>query len=152
MQYTAPDRFLEYLLTKWHFFNFPFTGFVTPRFIKKSYCSGPALRCCSTVWPCRESLTLLNHTYHHSASFDGFGATMGYCSLTSVWNPDTRTSEPGAWGWMPSPLFYLSMLQNIIYMELVSACISLLVWASKFVECIVLVKSDIASTISFQTE
>lgn len=84
------------------------------------------------------------------ASFAGFGAAMGDSWLAGSWFAH-RTPEnvPYRDYWVLSPLIHESFRTNINFLELVAACVAVLVWRQLFRDTEVVIFSDDTATVSF---
>ena len=102
--------------------------------------------------PCLLGVKRREITIFTDASLAGFGA---YC--TGNWLAGTWTAEYRSQAirlnqrahFLPVPLLHSCLLQNINFLELISACIAVLVWQSNFGGCSVVIMSDNQPTVSF---
>ena len=83
------------------------------------------------------------------ASFSGFGAVMNGQWLAGAWKSSALPPVGFASNWVNSPLLPLSFANNINFLELVAACLPLLVWSSLFSGCRVTILSDNTQTVAF---
>lgn len=77
-------------------------------------------------------------------------ASLGSSWLAGSWHKVQIPPELAAVvNWIAQPLVDLELLNNINYLEMLAACLPLLVWDPAFHGCLVLVESDNISTVSF---
>ena len=99
--------------------------------------------------PCSMGKQRKNITIATDASFSGFGAVMNGNWLAGAWNPCVVPPVGFAANWVSSPLLPISFSTNINYLELIAACLPLLVWSPLFTGCHVTVLSDNTQTVAF---
>lgn len=86
---------------------------------------------------------------HTDASLSGFGAVYqglwlaGTCK--SVLSPPIRFSR----NWVPAPELHESFRSNINFLELLAACLPLLIWGPLFSGQLIIIMSDNTQTVSF---
>lgn len=83
------------------------------------------------------------------ASFAGFGAICGTSYFAGSWRDAAAPEVAKVLNWIPAPLLDIEFLGNINFLELVSACLPLLVWAPQFSGCRVVVFSDNTQTVAY---
>ena len=91
-------------------------------------------------------------TIYTDACFIGFGAVMDDTFLLGTWNGNSSLSndcETFSRNLVPQPLVDSDLLSNINYLELIAACLPLLIWAPQFSGKQVTIASDNKSTVSF---
>ena len=95
-------------------------------------------------WP--ESVTI-----YTDACFAGFGAVMNDTFLLGTWDkmPLSETCHSFNLNMIPPPAVDSVLAGNINFLELIAACLPLLVWAPLFTGKRVIIASDNKSTVSF---
>jgi len=99
--------------------------------------------------PCKLGVARNRITLHTDASFSGFGAACSGNFIAGTWSPRVPESELLRKIMTSPPQLHYSLANNINFLELVAACISLLVWQTNFKGCLVTVESDNTATVSF---
>lgn len=83
------------------------------------------------------------------ASLAGYGAVLGHRWMAGSWDPISKPAEEFLSNWIIGPPVADSLRENINYLELIAACLPLLIWAPLLSGHYVLVESDNASTEAF---
>ena len=129
--YVTLSKSLKQELMWWHHFASDLNGLCPSRF--------------GYEWP-------ENVTIYTDACFAGFGAVMGDSFLLGTWDRDQCLSASCvsfSQNMVPQPLVDQELVGNINYLELVAACLPLLIWAPYFSGKRVVIASDNKSTVSF---
>ena len=124
---TRLTRMLKAELTWWHLYAASINGLVPCLFGK----SRPVV------------------TIATDASFSGFGAVMDCRWLAGAWKLSVLPPDAFSSNWVNSPLLPTSFNDNINYLELMAACLPLLIWSPLFRGCHVTVLSDNTQTVAF---
>ena len=83
------------------------------------------------------------------ASFSGFEAVMNGHWLAGAWESSVIPPVGFTSNWVSSPVLPVSFASNINYLELIAACLPLLVWSPLFTSHHVRVLSDKTQTVAF---
>ena len=99
--------------------------------------------------PCLLGRVRPTFTIATDASFSGFGAVMDGHWLAGAWKSSVMPPAGFSSNWIDSPLLPPSFANNINYLELIAACLPLLVWSSLFRGSHVRSLSDNTQTVAF---
>lgn len=80
----------------------------------------------------------------------GFGAVMGDSWLAGSWSEKNKPENLSFLSsWIPGPQIHVSFRNNVNYLELVTACLPVLVWSQLFRNIEVVILSDNSSMVCF---
>ena len=99
--------------------------------------------------PCLMGKQRPSITIATDASFSGFGAVMNGNWVAGTWDSSIMPPVGFSSNWVNSPLLPPHFLTNINFLELIAACLPLVVWAPLFSGCHVTILSDNTQTVAF---